>query len=89
MMNWARNYSDTLHIVQTLPSLTFTFLGHLKNHMRRKHFTTDGDVIDAVSEWLTTQPRDFHAKGINDFVTRWKKCIEKDGDCVEKCKKSK
>ena len=55
----------------------FHLFGPLKNHMRGKHFTTDDDVIDAVSEWLRRQPRDFYAKGINDFVTRWQKCIEK------------
>jgi histone-lysine N-methyltransferase SETMAR len=62
----------------------FHLFGPLKDHMRGKHFTTDDDVIGAVSEWLRRQPRDFYAKGINDFVTRWKICIEKDGDYVEK-----
>ena len=65
----------------------FHLLGLLKNNMRGKHFTTDDDVIGAVSKWLRRQPRDFYAKGINDFITRWQECIEKEGNYVGNEKK--
>ena len=41
---------------------------------------------EAVHAWLADQPKTFFfcSEGINKLVQRWKKCIEKQGDCVEK-----
>ena len=40
---------------------------------------------EAVGAWLAAQPKTFFSEGIKKFVQRWKKCIEKQGDYVEKC----
>jgi hypothetical protein len=41
-------------------------------------------MMEAVHAWLAGQPKTFIAEGIKKLVQRWKKCIEKQGDCVEK-----
>ena len=39
----------------------------------------------AVGVWLAGQPKTFvFSDGIKKLVQRWKKCIEKQGDYVEK-----
>ena len=40
---------------------------------------------EAVRAWLAAQPKTFFSEGIKKLVQRWNKCIEKQGDCVEKC----
>ena len=62
----------------------YHLFGPLKSHMRGNHFNTDAAVIEAVSKWIKTQPTEFFAKGIDNLVGRWNKCVEKDGDYVEK-----
>ena len=40
---------------------------------------------EAVHVWLAAQPKTFFfSEGIKKLVQRWKKCIEKQGDYVEK-----
>ena len=39
---------------------------------------------EAVRAWLAAQPKTFFSEGIKKLVQRWKKCIEKQGDYVEK-----
>jgi hypothetical protein len=39
---------------------------------------------EAVHKWLRDQPKTFFVEGIRKLVDRWTKCIEKEGDYVEK-----
>jgi hypothetical protein len=39
---------------------------------------------EAVHKWLRDQPKTFSVEGICKLVDRWTKCIEKEGDYVEK-----
>ena len=48
------------------------------------HFQTDEEVKAAVSNWLRTQSTEFYAKGIDNLISRWSKCVAKEGDYVEK-----
>jgi hypothetical protein len=41
------------------------------------------EEIQAVHKWLRDQPKTFE-EGIRKLVDRWTKCIEKEGDYVEK-----
>ena len=34
--------------------------------------------------WLAAQPKTFFSEGIKKLVQRWKKCVETQGDYVEK-----
>ena len=40
---------------------------------------------EAAHAWLAAQSKTFFSEGIKKLLQRWKKCIEKQGDYVEKC----
>jgi hypothetical protein len=42
------------------------------------------EEIQAVHKWVRDQPKTFFLEGIRKLVDRWTKCIEKEGDYVEK-----
>jgi hypothetical protein len=42
------------------------------------------EEIQAVHKWLRDQPKTFFMEGIRKLVDRWTKCIEKEGDYIEK-----
>ena len=52
--------------------------------MKGIHFQTDEEMKAAVSNWLRTQSTEFYAKGIDNLISRWNKCVAKEGDYVEK-----
>ena len=53
----------------------FHLFNPLKESMRGIHFQTDEEVNVAVSKWLRTQSTKFYAKGIDDLISRWNKCV--------------
>ena len=55
-----------------------------KSSMKGIHFQTDEEVKAAVSNWLRTQSKEFYDKGIDNLISRWNKCVAKEGDYVEK-----
>jgi len=61
----------------------FHLFGPLKNALRGRRFSTEKEVREAVHKWLRDQPITF-LEGIHNLVDRWTKCIEKEGDYVEK-----
>jgi hypothetical protein len=54
--------------------------GPLKEAMGGKKFRSD----EEVHEWLHTRPQEFFSRGIRVFPVRWRKCVERQGDYVEK-----
>jgi hypothetical protein len=42
------------------------------------------EEIQAVHKWLRDQPKTFFVEGIRNPVGCWTKCIEKEGDYMEK-----
>lgn len=62
----------------------FYLFGPLKEALRGRQFFTDEEVKDAVHEWLSSMPRSFFSEGVQKFVRRWTKCVERNGDYVEK-----
>jgi transposase len=58
--------------------------GPLKEAMGGKKFRSDEELHQAVHEWLRTRPQEFFSKGIRALPVRWRKCVERQGDCVEK-----
>jgi hypothetical protein len=58
--------------------------GPLKEHLGRKSFRSNEEVIQAVQEWLHQQPKDFFLSGTRKLPDRWHKCIANKGDYVEK-----
>ena len=66
------------------PSDFFLF-PKLKDYLKGNRYETDEDVKNAVLSWCRDKTADFFADGIQQVVRRWRLCIERDGDYVEKC----
>jgi hypothetical protein len=45
---------------------------------------TNEEEIQAVHKWLHDQPKTFFVERIRKLVDHWTKCMEKEGDYVEK-----
>jgi hypothetical protein len=58
--------------------------GPLKEAMGGKKFRSDEEVQQAVHEWLRRQPQELFSRGIHTLCKRWRACIERNGDYVEK-----
>jgi hypothetical protein len=42
------------------------------------------EEIQGVHKWLRDQPKTFLVEGIRKLVDDWTKCMEKEGDYIEK-----
>lgn len=62
----------------------YHLFGPLKETLRGRRFTSDQEMKEAVHAWLAAQPKTFFSEGIKKLVQRWNKCVEKQGDYVEK-----
>ena len=60
------------------------FLPHLKRDLKGSHFTSDDEVKQAVTSWVKQRTPEFFIDGMRKLVLRWKNCIERQGDYVEK-----
>jgi histone-lysine N-methyltransferase SETMAR len=56
----------------------------LKKALRGRRFRSDEEVRQAVHTWLCDQTKTFFSDGIKKLVERCKKCVDKQGDFVEK-----
>jgi histone-lysine N-methyltransferase SETMAR len=61
----------------------YHLFGSLKKALRARRFGSDEEVKQAVHTWLCDQPKTFFCDGIKKLVERCKKCMDKQGDCVE------
>ena len=62
----------------------FHLFPKLKTAISSTHFRSDDDVIHAVDDFLNGQEKDFFKSGIEALKQRWQRCIDTDGDYVEK-----
>ena len=62
----------------------FHFFPHLKRDLKGTHFTSDDEVKQAVTSWIKQRTPEFFTDGMRKLVLRWEKCIEWQGDYVEK-----
>ena len=51
---------------------------------RGTYFTLDDEVKQAVMSWIKQGTPEFFTDGMHKLVLRWEKCIERQGDYVEK-----
>lgn len=56
----------------------------LKKHLGGTHFANEEELKEEVLSYLRGLAGDFYDQGIKKMVTRMKKCIEVNGDYVEK-----
>jgi histone-lysine N-methyltransferase SETMAR len=71
------------HSPDLAPSDFHLFL-HLKKFLAGQHFNIDEDVKRAVQKWLFSQAATFYDEGIQKLVSRYDKCLNNGGNCVEK-----
>lgn len=62
----------------------FHLFPKLKNHLGGQRFSDDDEVKEAVTKYLYGLAVDFYADGYEKWIIRQQKCIEKNGDYVEK-----
>ena len=62
----------------------FFIFPEMKNPLLIRRFDNTDDVINEVEEWFQAQSADFYNNGIPTVKRRWKKCVNLDGDYVEK-----
>ena len=62
----------------------FHFFPHLKSDLKGTHFTSDGEVRQAVTSWIKQRTPEFFINAMRKLVLRWEKCIERQGDYVKK-----
>jgi hypothetical protein len=66
-----------------LPS-DFPLFGLKKNGQRGQHFPDNDAVTAAVIKWVTSIGADFFERSMQSLVHRWRKCIAKGGDFVQR-----
>ena len=62
----------------------FFLFPKFKDYLKGNRYETDEDVKNVVLPWCRDKTADFFADGIQLVVRRWRLCIERDGDYVEK-----
>ncbi len=62
----------------------FFLFPRLKEHLKGQRFSGDAEVKAAVRKWCRVQSADFFADGIRQLVHRWRVCVDKKGNYVEK-----
>lgn len=62
----------------------FHLFPKLKEHIRGTKFADNDAVMAAVDEFFECQEEDFFSEGIRRLEKRYSKCIELEGDYVEK-----
>jgi len=62
----------------------FHIFDPLKDALSGTQFGDNDKVQSVVREWLRTRPKEFFSRRIFALVKRWDKCIELEGDYVER-----
>lgn len=62
----------------------FHLFPELKKNLGGTQFKTDEEVQNAVVSFLRGQAAEFYDSGLKKWVPRMQKCIERNGDYVEK-----
>jgi len=62
----------------------FQFFPHLKRDLKETRFTSDDEVKQAVTSWIEQRTPEFFIDSMCKLVLRWEKCIERQGNYVEK-----
>ncbi|CAI9733412.1 Hypothetical predicted protein [Octopus vulgaris] len=57
---------------------------NMKKHLAGKQHRSDDDVMCAVDDFFNQRDESFFTNGIQALQHRWKKCVDREGDYVEK-----
>ena len=62
----------------------FHFFPHLKRDLKGTHLSSDDEAKQSVTSWIKQRTPEFFIDGMPKLVLLWEKCIERQGDYVEK-----
>ena len=65
------------------PSDFFLF-PKLKEYLKGNHYNDNDEIQADVRRWCRGKPFEFFADAMQQLVKRWRTCVDKDGDYVEK-----
>jgi len=70
----------------TLPRVISIFFSQMKVWLgtQRLRVNMNEELMDGVKDWLSSQPATFYDAGIVKLVSRYDKCLNSEGDYVEK-----
>jgi histone-lysine N-methyltransferase SETMAR len=71
------------HSLDLAPSDCHLF-GRVKCVLHGRHFAHDSELKQSFRDVLRSRDREFYNTGIQHLTQRWRKCVENDGDFVEK-----
>ena len=80
----ALNWLITLHILLIVAPFDYLLFPNIKKLLAGKQYRTNDEVISAVEDFFKDQDESFYAIGIQALQRRWKKCVDRRGDYVEK-----
>ena len=80
---WASGVLIKHPISRDLAPSDYHLFPGLKKQLKRRHFSSDADVIASVKTWLDGQLSEFFLSGLQKLEQRANKCIELRGECVE------
>jgi hypothetical protein len=76
--------SNTRRTARTFPPSDFFLFRPLKEVLGGERLNGNQQVEQFVCNWLKTQPSSFYDTGMKELPIRWKKCIQKAENYVEK-----
>jgi hypothetical protein len=56
----------------------------MKEALRGRRFSSGEKVTGEMENWLKTQPKDFFLTELKKLVKSWNRCVEVEGDYVER-----
>jgi histone-lysine N-methyltransferase SETMAR len=62
----------------------FHLFGPLKDALRGRRFMDNNELKHSMHEELQCFSKELYATGIQHLTQRWKKCVDNEGDFVEK-----
>lgn len=62
----------------------FHLFWYLKHHLGGQRFNDDDEVKAAVNSWLSEQAAEFFEEGYQNLLVKYDKCLNKQGNYVEK-----
>jgi len=71
-------------VIRARLTVDFHLFLHLKKHLAGIKFDDDNEVQEEFMTWFKRQAADFYDSGIQKLVPRLNKCLDNDGDYVEK-----
>ena len=80
-------FQETLPHPSYSPDLApsdFYLFPKLKEYLKGKRYADDDEVQEDVRRWFRGKPHEFFADGMRQLIRRWRICINKVGDYVEK-----